>query len=281
LIVEEDVEADRTLFYLFEGELGRADLGIADLRRLAFGFGYADVRFEFPLSHYHFGSSSGAGGEGGSGGAPLGNPEPVARLSVDDHAVDLFEVDDTSAFDLGITRYLATVRSTDYDVRAFWGSLDGSDGFETLRWARGGRRFRYEAELSPTRVRLAQGDEDELVVEHGELSGADYKVVDLYQHIVRREDATEIDALVRTSYPVETEYQAPGELIGSVWQGLCWARERALFARVEQVARRYHRDQDYGFAVIYKRRDFARVPGAAWEGSAPEGELPGYCDDYE
>ena len=203
-------------------------------------------------------------------------------LSVDGRPVEMFEVDDAVSFELGVTRYLAAIRNPDYSVRAFWGKLEGASGFDTIRATDGAVRFEYHAELSPTNVRLSRSDEGELLVEHGKLAGADYKVVDLYQHIARSEDGTELDALMRASYGLDTEYGASSELLSAVWNQLCWSRGRSLFARVEQVARFYEVAQGGGdFAAIYKRRDFARVPGAAWEGSDPNSDLPSYCENYE
>lgn len=280
LVVEEDAEVETTLLYLFEGELGRADLGIVDLRQLAVDFGFADIRFDFPRSYFRFGA--GAGGEGGGAGAMTDPGEPAMTVSVDGEPVEMFEVTDAVSFELGVTRYLSAIRSTDWEVRAFWGRLEGDRGVSAVRSTRGELRFEYESGILPTRIRLSRNDEGDLLVEHDELSGADYKVVDLYQHIVRSEDGAEIDALMRTSYGVDAEFRASSELLSSVWNPLCWSRERPLFARVEQVERSYEfREEGGDFAVIHKRRDFARVPGAAWEGSAPGGELPSYCENYE
>jgi hypothetical protein len=282
LIVEQDAQAERTLYYLFEGELGRANLGIPDLRRVAFDFGYADIRFDFPLSRYRFGAGHGGGGEGGAGGEPTSAPAPVRTLSVDGQSVDLFEVTDATAYELGVTRFLGVIASADYRVKAFWGSRESAKAFGSVRWPSGARILEHEAELSPSELRLSQGEEDEVLVDNDPFEGADYKVVDLFQRIVRSEEGDDVDALVRTSLGVQTEYRATPELLSSVWHALCWTSERPLFARVEQVARSYHRAHDGGdFAVIHKRRDFARVPRGAWRRSAPEGEPPGYCDDYE
>lgn len=283
LVVEQDAQSERTLFYLFEGDLGRADLGIRDLRSIAFEYGLADLRFDFPLSQYGFrGGEGGQGGQAGASSEASTAPEPVRTLSVDGQSVDLYEVTDLTAFELGVTRFLAAIVSTDYAVRAYWGSLDNADGFARVRWTRGAVSLEHAAEISPVKVFPTRGDEDALIVDHDELSGADYKVVDLYQRIVEREEGTELEALVRTSFATQTEYQATPDLVASVWRSLCWSRDRALFARVEQVARSYHKAQDRGdMAVIHRRRDFARVRTALWEASAPEGEPPSYCEAYE
>src|SRR5690606_40014645 len=51
LVVEEDPASERTLLYYFEGELGRAGIGLESLPRLARRHGRSAVRFERSEEH--------------------------------------------------------------------------------------------------------------------------------------------------------------------------------------------------------------------------------------
>jgi hypothetical protein len=284
-MIEADALADRTLFYLFRGELGRAALGIADLRRITREQGGAKLRFEFATSHYGFSApdwgGAGAGGAAGSAAGASSLPEPALSLSVDEQRVELFAVDAATAFELGVTRFLRATDSLDYAVSVFWGARPSSADFEWIEVPSDSGPLRHRTEVRAVEVTVESDESDNLVVLHDELRGADYKLIDLLQQTTRTSDHALVNAVARTSYPPSTKYRASPSLRAVAQPGLCWSLERPLFARVTQVARRYQTRKDEDFAVIHQRRDFAEVPLALWEVGVEDAEPASYCDKYD
>ena len=93
LVVEEDPASERTLFYYFEGDLGRAGIGLESLPRIAARHGRSAMRFTPPLETFAIpkpitGGEGGAGGAAGGSGSGAGSGSPGESESAGGAAAD-------------------------------------------------------------------------------------------------------------------------------------------------------------------------------------------------
>lgn len=275
LIVQRDFGLAQTRFYAFRGQLGRADLGIEDLRRVALRFNAFQMAFEPVPERFE------PDGLPKSRGNPL-----VAKLSRDGGSdLTLIRLNDDSLHETGATRWLARVSSTDYDVSAYFGVIDTTEP-ASIEIARAG--LDYEPPDAAPDLKVTR-DEEEFSVEFD--SYADFVVVELAQPIQAKlkEDAEEDagtepfiqDGLVRISNAPSTKYRATRALITDVAGQGCWSREQPIQVRLRQFFRRYQQRAKGDWAVVYERIDALEISAEEWTALLEDPTPANYCKDYE
>lgn len=274
LLVQRDVGLGQTRLYAFRGELGRADLGIEDLRRVATRFGAFQMAFDPELKRF----------EPDDIPKSRGNPL-AARLGPDaEEELSLVRLNDKSLQSTGATRWLARVSSTDYDVTAYFGLLDSADS-TPIAISRAGLEFEPPndaPELEFTR------DDEKIALEFA--SKADYVVIELVQPIEEKKadddeadagsDARILDGLVRTSLAPSTKYQVSAQLLTDVAGKGCWSPERPIEARLHQFFRRYEQQAKGDWAVVYERIDSLEISVADWTALLGDPTPANYCRDF-
>ena len=276
LIVQRDVGLGQTRFYAFRGELGRADLGIEDLRRVATRFGAPQMAFDPELKRF----------EPDDVPKSRGNPL-AAQLGPDaENELSLVRLNDNGLQATGATRWLARVSSTDYDVTAYFGLLDNADAIP-IAIGRAGLDFEPPddaPELKFTR------DDEKIALEFA--SKADYVVIELVQPIEEKKadddddeadggtDARILDGLVRTSLAPSTKYQVSAKLLTDVAGKGCWSPDRPLQARLHQFFRRYEQQAKGDWAVVYERIDSVEIGADDWTALLGDPTPANYCRDF-
>jgi hypothetical protein len=306
LIIEQDAPGDYALYTLFRGELSAAGLGFEDLRVVAARHGGFQMHFETPR------------GRLAERAQELRLDEEEAerervRIRANDVAVDLVEVDDELLAELGVTRWLRTLDSADYDVRVFVGVRDTRSTLRSIELD--GRVHELGGQLAPALeaapgVRSEPEDEDTLQFEFspldGPLEGPDYVQLDLLQFIERIDDG-DLDggvdedagveplpdgglaepperdireAMVRTTLTPDGSYVASFELLQDAFGQGCWSLERPLSVRVTQIARDYVERPGRDLAIIQRRAERGELPDTSWKAAIEEPEAASYCDSY-
>ena len=285
LIVEEDHEAQQLLLTLFVGDLPAADLGFADLRRVALSHNRAQIRFERPLSSY-----VSAQAEVESAGAPrpaeigVGMPTSIEETP-------LRTLGDEDLPSTGVGRFLRSVSSTDYSVSAHVAAAPLPQPLQHVRFEAG----QVEAVLQDPSVNVEFDDRNRrLELAIGNVSEADYLELDIFQDLRRMTDepigvdagvqmdedeADSIEAMVRTTLPAGQRFVASYELLGNVFSQGCFQPERPVRARVTQVRRLYRADPDGDWAVIHRHRQSVALDPDALA-AIESGEAPEYCALY-
>lgn len=309
LVLHEDAESGTTLVYFFTGELGAADLGFSDLRRLSYGFNRFDMDFATPHGVYvratdkvlHPDPELDAGTADSDDSEPL---EPLVLRLAGERATELVPLPSDQLFPTGASRYLRSLLSSDYDVRAYVGVLDSE---VTGKLSLDDTPVTFKPALSPITPTLEFDDEAERSnLAELDLAAADYFQVELMQRIAARpepdgmdagvgdamdaavadagsSDADDADvgdaavgefpgvpdtdlrdALMRTELIPGWTYGLTESLVTSAFELGCWTLERPLRLRVVQIARSYHPDQDGDFAIIHHRADIADLPDDVW-----------------
>jgi hypothetical protein len=276
LVVESDASADRTRFYLFEGELGSAGIGVEDLRKLALGFNRFDMSFTPPIESPTPAGEGGAGG-GDSGGAEVAAPpaEPLT-LELDAESVELRALTSEELAAAGAGRFSSALEGTGFRVRAYFGARAGAASFERLSVA----GVSYERALSAIELRT-ELVEAKLAVDYGDPQGLDYLELELSQPLLRTEDEQPLDAGVITRMWSGTVYAPSFELLGNVFAQGCWSLDAPLRLRSTQYAQSYSARPGGDFAVLERRTDQIELAPEDWNEAIGEVPLAGYCAAFE
>jgi hypothetical protein len=265
LELEQDDERGEALVYAFSGELGEAGLGLPDLRRLARGFNAFQMAFDAPRSRY-------------TRPQLLGAPEVALRLS-DGRESRLRALDAEGLRRSGASRFLSSVDSDDYDVRAWFGVLGYEGELPDLSVAFAQDSVELPAALTAPELAV-EFTADTFTVQYGEL-GADYLVIELLQVVHSKEDPNEpIEALVRTSARPGTPYVVGRALLDSAAGQGCWSTQRPLRVRVTQVRREYVADTRGDRATIHRRSTARDIDPKRWTPLLSAVQPAPYCELY-
>lgn len=269
LIVEDDAETSRAYVYLFAGELREASLGLQDLRRIALQYGQYQMAFDPPRARYAEEPLEGSG-------------KPLALELDGGDDVELLKLDDAGLAQSGAGRWLSTVTSGDFHVRAYFGVIerDGElEGF-TIEDPGTDTELTFEPALPELQIEVAIGD-DALMVDYGEAKQADSLTFDLWQQITTKaEPHTTVEAEVRTLLPPGGQYGAGASLITDAAGKGCWSDEKPLGVRVMQLRRAYDA-QDGGSALVHVKLDTIWIPPENWTVLLGDPTPAAYCKDYE
>jgi hypothetical protein len=272
LIVEADGAANRTLFYLFSGELGAAGIGLEDLRLLQRRFARYEMHFDPPPESYAA-ESAGAGGEAG------GTPQAALALRIDAETVSLAPLTAGALRATGAARFVASLDGSAGPVLAHFGIWPSARAFDQLHVESPAGLLDYSAELGPARLSATRADTG-LVLAHGALEAPDYLQLDLFQRLIRLDDGAELEAAVGISLAPDVAHAAGFDVISSAYSQGCWSGEQPTSARLTQVARDYTVLDDGDAAVVFRRLDRIELGPElfrdAFEAPAP----PAYCSGF-
>jgi hypothetical protein len=275
LIIEHDQRVQQARIYVFRGNLRAADVGLEDLRRVALRFGAFVMAFDAPQGRVAVSDELDAGVEDADAGPIVGHAEPLSAR-VGDQAVTLVRLDDKTLFRSGASRYLTGVRTTEYEVAAYFGVVPAPDVWpevtiDKLGIAFAGAPGTAQPELvrTPTLIGLSY------------TTTADYLVVELVQSQRRKLDGSRVDALVRTALAPGVAYALSPRLLTDVAGQGCWSRERPVEARVRQIARSYQQQPRGDWAVSYERIEVVPIATDDWTALLGELRAPAYCSDLD
>ena len=285
LVIEDDGDTGRAYVYLFSGQLGRAGLGLPDVRRLAVQSQGFQMAFETPRARY-------ADAPVASRGLPL-------TLRMGDQSFELARLDDDGLTQSGARRWLSSTDSGDYEVRAYFGVLSHRAPLTELVIDQEDGELSFTPELTPSMPDATVADEALHVAFLGndrlerDPLHADYLVVDLWQAITPAPaagagdddagvaPAAETEAIVRLTVPTEGEYAASAPLVTDAAGKGCWSSEQALAVRIDQVFRRYLPRPRGDLAVIHHRFDGTTLEATLWSPLLAEPKQASYCEGYE
>lgn len=302
LFVQYDVKLAQTRLYAFRGDLRRADLGIEDLKKIAYRHGGSQMAFDAPTRRL----DADVNGEVKGRGKPL-------RARVGDRDLELVRLDDSCLPLSGADRYLRSVTSIDYRIAAYFGVIDSAEMPDLIELGSAG--LRYEPNTSTPELQFEHDDTQ------GKLkfqAAADYVVVELVQQIKRKpmpadggmddagaadaavpdagvsddEDAgtnacrplatdDTVDALVRTTLAPNSEYLVTRPFMTDVAGQGCWSHERPLQARLHQIARSYQPRASGDAAIVYERMDEIELASEAWTSLLDGSKSSEYCVNFE
>jgi hypothetical protein len=270
VIVERDSAAELTLVYYFEGDLGKAGLGLEDLRRKALRHGGFSLRFAFPPTRY----------------AEAIEPEASGAVSadIDDEALVLSALDTEGLYAVGASRFLRTVDDPEFPVRAYFGSVARGSEVARLRLELEDERLEYAFALGESDATPSL-DSDAISVNPGETERTGELDIELSQNVTRLSDEAELETGLFSLLAPGSSFEAPENAVLDAFAANCWSLERPLFSRVTQLFQRYEARNNGDFAVIERRRDSAELDPerltsfiAEEGGTAPT--LAAYCSDF-
>ena len=275
MVIEHDLGFHQLRLYCFTGQLRRADLGLEDLRRIALRFGGFAMAFDAPQQRVRLADDLDAGVEDTDAGAIEGHGAPL-EARVGDQAVMLVKLDDKSLFRSGASRYLTSVRTSEYAVNAYVGVVDAEDTVPEISIESLG--IHYASALESAKPGLVR---TEKLLGFSYVTRADYLVFELAQAQRRKADQSGVDALVRTLLEPGASYALSPALLTNVAAQGCWSRERPIEARVRQVARSYQQRWGGDWAVSFERIEVVSVPSEEWTALLGDTRPFGYCDNFE
>lgn len=267
LVIESDARSDRTLFYLFEGELGAAGVGLSDLRDLDRDAGRFGMRFDPPPSAYASSSSR----ETASDDAP--------SLDVDGTRVAFQSISSAELAAVGAARFAPSLATGLGGVRVGFAAWASAAPFARAAVATVAGGLEPAFELDPATPTAAQVG-PELRIAPGELQHVDYLEVDLFQSRVRVADAAELEATLGITLHPASAYAAHHETLASAASQGCWSASRPLHARVTQVARDYAVFDAGDAAVVQRRLDEIELDPELWADTTAEIQPAAYCDAF-
>jgi hypothetical protein len=269
MVVEEDSASGLALIYLFAGELAAAGLGLQDLRRVALGHLRFQMAFDRPRSR--FAQEALADSAGGM------------RLRVGDaDETVLVALDDRGLVQSGASRWLSSVTSDDYAVRAYFAAVEYQGPAPALAVEFESADIGPRTQLPALELTVETGDDGELTLHHGSAEGADYVILELGQPITGKQTPRQpLDALARMTLARGTPLAIGAALLDGLAAQGCWSAERPLQLRVTQVARDYLAQPRGGAAVIHQREDAMAIEPEVWAARGASVEPAAYCADFE
>lgn len=278
LIVEEDAETRRAYVYLFAGDLHEAGVGVQDLRRIALNYGKYQMAFDPPRSRY---AEERVTGRGAPLALMLRDDEQDGGVPDGGQTFELVKLDYPGLGQSGASRWLSSVTSSDYDVRAYFGVLELNAPLGAFVIEDGKTDVEFESRLVTPKIELAIEDEL-LTVEYGALKFVDSLTFDLWQQIKSKEEPhTVVEAEVRTQLPPGGKYGAGKSLVTDAAGKGCWSDERPLGVRVAQLARRYF-DAGGGLVVVHVKLDAVWLKPEEWtEALLAKPVFADYCKNYQ
>jgi hypothetical protein len=262
LVVEADGEAERTLYYFFEGDLGEAGIGLEDLRGIAARFSRFELRFTTPRESYQLPSPS----------ADLGD---APSLSVDGEPVTLSELIGDELAATGASRFAGALGS----ARAYLGVRASAADFAELELRSTEGRLVYAPELAASRATVERTAEG-LRVDYGRLRRPDYVEVDFFQRVLREADQVALEASLRVELWPEWPALAGNAALESALSHLCWLAEAPLAVRVTQNARAYYAGEGGDAAVVARRLDVGASDPAEWSAGLAPTSPAAYCEGF-
>ena len=267
ILVEEDGLSGKTFVYLFSGDLAAAGIGIEDLDRIALRHGRYNIAFRYPRSLFleQTIESSGPAIEMLSGGLAVGQLTPLE------------EEDDFFA-----SGAYTVLRTTSLDVLGWFGTFTNSevDGPVTLQI--GDDTLEINSPLAQPTFSVTT-EEDRISMGTGELSGLDYRIMDIFQAGTAIEDGSPREFTVATSLSPDADYFASHLLLEDAYGKACWKMEKSLKLRITQVARRYHDKTENPWGVVYRRVNARIVDPDDWRPTLNLENVvtEDYCASYE
>ncbi len=300
LIIEQDASAGVALVTLLRGELPAAGIGFEDLRSIAARHGPFQMVFDTPQERRV------------ERARELLEDDELERvtLELDGEEWALMELDGDSLSDVGATRWLRTLSSNDFDVRAYAGvvELDGSLRELELEGAEHALGARLSALLDGDTAVELEEDEERVRIDYAAAAGSDYQRLDLLQPIERLAGDASLDggiedddagvellpdggvpeppepdireAIVRNTLPPDAPFEVSFALLTDAFGQGCWSLERPLRFRVTQVARDYVSRPGGDLAVIHHHTERFELPDEGWKAAIGEAEPASYCESY-
>jgi hypothetical protein len=266
MIVEQDQNEQQALVYLFSGELGKAGLGVADLRRIAQAHGRFKMAFDPPRSRYAQAELTGTG-------TPL-----MLRVGGSD-SVALVGLNDADLVKSGASRWLGSVSSDDYGVRAYFAVVEYAEPLPALAVELDDGTIEFAPQVAASEPTVTES-EDGLTLAH-DAAGADYVLLELWQAIASQEmPELPIEAAVRMSLAPGVPVLASGALLTDAAGQGCWSLEVPIAYRITQVARELASIAPGPTAFIHERADAIEIDTATWTGLTTTPVYPAYCDDF-
>jgi hypothetical protein len=275
LIIEADGAANRTLFYLFSGELGAAGIGLEDLRVLSRRFARYEMHFD-PAPESYAAESAGAGGSSGDGDE---TPVPGLALRIDAETVSLAPLAAAALRATGAARFVPSLDGSAGPVLVHFGIWPSARAFDQLHVDSPAGPLDYSAELAPAELSVRRA-EAELVFSYGTLETPDYLQLDLFQRLIRLSDQAELEAALGISLPPELAHAAHFDVISSAYSQGCWSSEQPVSARLTQVARDYTVLDDGDAAVVFRRLDRIELEPELFRDAVEAGAPPAYCSGF-
>jgi len=268
LIVEDDAETDRAFVYLFAGELGKAGVGLPDLRRIALNYGGFQMAFDPPRARYADEKVDGRG-------------QSLTLQVGDDASAELLRLDDAALVQTGASRWLTSVSSGDYDVRAYFALLEHVGELPALRVDDAGATVVLDPQLTTPELSV-QIEDDVLSLDYGEVKGADSLRIELWQRIAQREEPhSEVEAEVRTLLPPGAAYATGRSLVTDAAGKGCWSADAELGVRLTQIARHWEPSKNGDSASVHLKLDAQWLAPEDWTALLDEPTPATYCDQYE
>jgi hypothetical protein len=266
LVLEADGAADRTLFYFFEGDLGKAGIGVEDLRGIASRFSRFEMRFGRPPESYSLPDET---------ETEVEIEREALELSVDGEPATLWEISSDELVESGASRFAPTLG----DVRAYFGVRPSAADFSALELESTRGTLEYAPELAASRSAIERRG-DELRVDYGRLRRPDYVEVDFFQRLLRETDEAELDGSLWISLWPEWPAIAVNAVLASAFSQGCWVADEPLSVRVTQIARSYTTGETSDAAVVFRRLDTAQVAPDEWTTGLELPELLAYCEGF-
>jgi hypothetical protein len=267
VLVEEDGLSGKTFVYLFSGDLAEAGIGIEDLDRIALRYGKYNIAFRYPRSFFleQTIESSGPSIPLLSGELAVGQLKPL-------------EEDD----DFYLSGAYTVLTTTSMDVLGWFGTYVNNevDGPLTLQIGEDTLTINSPLELP---IFTITTEEDRINMATGELTGLDYRIMDIFQSGTSIEDGSPREFTVATSLSPEADYFASHLLLEDAFGKSCWSMEKSLKLRITQVARRYHDNAGNPWGIIYRKINSRNLAPNDWQPNLnlDNVETEEYCATYE
>jgi hypothetical protein len=267
MIVEQDQSEQLALVYLFSGELGKAGLGVADLRRIAQAHGRFKMAFDPPRTRYAQAELTGKG-------------TPLALRVGGNDTVALVGLDDADLVKSGASRWLGSVSSDDYEVRAYFAVVEYGAELPALAIELDDGTIEFAPQVAASEPTVTESEAG-VTLAHGDAAGADYVLLELWQAIASQETPElPLEAAVRMSLAPGVPVLASGAVFTDAAGQGCWSLEEPIAFRVTQVARDLGSTAPGPTAFIHERADATEIDTATWPALVSMPTYPAYCDDF-
>ena len=264
IILQHDIAQAKTLIYILEGDLGKQDIGIEDIRRLQQRFGQFSLKFELSRS---FASQV---------TLPATPNPPVLKIS-EDNVVTLTQLDNQSMVVVGMNHFIPSL--TPGKVNGYFATFPLLPQNTVTQLIIADKTMNLEIQIHKREIVATA--KDEVLEIRGEVNDkVDYlKIRILQEQLFSNENIpvdTSISGLMRNAALLSIHQN----LLYDATSKACWLSDKALFIDSISVQRKYQETDSRAAVIINESFNREKLNLENWFPTEPFA-YPTYCSDYK
>ncbi|MEE2961866.1 MAG: hypothetical protein VYA34_14110 [Myxococcota bacterium] len=264
IILQHDIAQAETLIYILEGELGKQDIGIEDMRRLSQRFGQFSLKFELSRS---FSSEV---------TLPPTQNQPLLKLA-EDNVVTLTQLDNQSMLVVGMNHFIPSLIPG--QVNGYFASFPLLRQDVVAQLIIANKTLNVDIQIH-TREIAATPKGEVLEITGPVNDKVDYLQIRILQEQIFSDENIPVDTLISGLMSNAAALSIHQNLLYDATPKACWRSHKELFIESISVRRKYQETDPTASVIINKSVNREKLDSENWFPTEAV-EYPIYCSDYK